>query len=115
PRAPPPGHPGPPGAFTSPGPSRLGRTPATPHTCSTRRCRGISATSTREACFPSCRLPPHPSERRNSPRSILVWSPDAMTWPLLEVIDSSLDQPWYLSVIGTNDVVDPGDAAIQAL
>ena len=29
------------------------------------------------------------------------WSPDAMTWPLLEVIDSSLDQPWYLSVIGT--------------
>ena len=22
------------------------------------------------------------------------WSPDAMTWPLLEVIDASLDQPW---------------------
>jgi exodeoxyribonuclease V gamma subunit len=22
------------------------------------------------------------------------WSPDAMTWPLLEVIDSALDQPW---------------------
>ncbi len=22
------------------------------------------------------------------------WSPDAMTWPLLEVIDSHLDQPW---------------------
>ena len=36
----------------------------------------------------------HPSERRNSPRSILVWSSDAMTWPLLEVIDSWLDQPW---------------------
>ncbi|EUA43835.1 exodeoxyribonuclease V, gamma subunit [Mycobacterium xenopi 4042] len=22
------------------------------------------------------------------------WSPEAMTWPLLEVIDCSLDQPW---------------------
>ncbi|MGB7145846.1 exodeoxyribonuclease V subunit gamma, partial [Mycobacterium sp.] len=22
------------------------------------------------------------------------WAPDAMTWPLLEVIDASLDQPW---------------------
>src|ERR1700759_3741637 len=22
------------------------------------------------------------------------WSPDAMTWPLLETIDASLDQPW---------------------
>jgi succinyl-CoA:acetate CoA-transferase len=33
-------------------PSRLDRTPATPHTCSTRRCRGISATSPREACSP---------------------------------------------------------------
>jgi exodeoxyribonuclease V gamma subunit len=22
------------------------------------------------------------------------WSPDAMTWPLLEVIDCSLDEPW---------------------
>ncbi|WP_343709445.1 exodeoxyribonuclease V subunit gamma, partial [Mycobacterium sp.] len=23
-----------------------------------------------------------------------LWSPDAMTWPLLETIDASLDQPW---------------------
>lgn len=22
------------------------------------------------------------------------WSPEAMTWPLLEVIDASLDEPW---------------------
>ncbi|MGA8328766.1 MAG: exodeoxyribonuclease V subunit gamma, partial [Mycobacterium sp.] len=22
------------------------------------------------------------------------WSPDALTWPLLETIDASLDQPW---------------------
>lgn len=27
--------------------------------------------------------------RENDP-----WSPDAMTWPLLEVIDASLDEPW---------------------
>ena len=55
-------------ATTSTVPSRPGRTPATPRTCWTRRCRDTSATSTREACSPSCRLPPHPSERRNSPQ-----------------------------------------------
>ena len=37
------------------------------------------------------------------------WAPDALVWPLLEVIDESIDQPWA-KTLGTHLGVDAGDA-----
>src|SRR6201992_1550601 len=40
------------------------------------------------------------------------WSPEAMTWPLLEVIDASLDEPWSRTLakhLGHFDVEDEAE------
>ena len=39
------------------------------------------------------------------------WSPDAMTWPLLETIDASLDQPWCAILARHLGHLEPGDEA----
>ena len=39
------------------------------------------------------------------------WSPDAMTWPLLETIDASLDQPWCAILARHLGHFDTGDEA----
>ncbi len=39
------------------------------------------------------------------------WAPDAMTWPLLEVIDASLDQPWCRILARHLGHFDTGDEA----
>ncbi|OBK38209.1 exodeoxyribonuclease V subunit gamma [Mycobacterium sp. 1245111.1] len=39
------------------------------------------------------------------------WSPDAMTWPLLETIDASLDQPWCAILARHLGHFDAGDEA----
>ena len=56
-----------------------------------------------------------------SPRSLIAeltgttdsdpWSPSAMTWPLLEVIDASLDQPWCRTLATHLGHFDTGDEA----
>ena len=53
-----------------------------------------------------------------SPRSLIAeltgttesdpWSPDAMTWPLLEVIDRSMDEPWCATLAPHLGHVDDG-------
>ncbi len=39
------------------------------------------------------------------------WSPDAMTWPLLETIDASLDQPWCVILARHLGHFEAGDEA----
>ncbi len=39
------------------------------------------------------------------------WSPDAMTWPLMETIDASLDQPWCAILARHLGHFDAGDEA----
>ena len=41
-----------------------------------------------------------------------LWSPEAMTWPLLEVIDGSLDEPWCRTLakhLGHFDIDDEAE------
>lgn len=56
-----------------------------------------------------------------SPRSLIAeitgtvdtdpWAPDAMVWPLLDVIDASLDQPWCRTLATHLGHFDDGDEA----
>src|SRR6478736_5060054 len=56
-----------------------------------------------------------------SPRSLVAeltgtvhddpWSPDALAWPLLEVIDETLDQPWSRTLARHLGHFDTGDEA----
>ena len=61
-----------------------------------------------------------------SPRSLIAeltgttesdpWSPDAMTWPLLEVIDCSMDEPWCRTLaahLGHCSGTDDGEAELR--
>ncbi len=42
-----------------------------------------------------------------------AWSPDAMTWPLLETIDASLDEPWCRTLATHLGHFEPTDAEAE--